>query len=127
VAFGYSISERKAFTEGDCWELARQIHLTSGYTIVTVGAHEDVSDWYHAGNRLPDGRIVDIEGIWQETAWNTYWTASMFLSEPLACNEWELEPFLADLVASDIPAPWFKESERSDVYAQEIIQKVTKH
>lgn len=127
IAFSYNAGEVKAFTDGDCWELARQIHLASGYTIVTVGAHEDASDWYHAGNRLPDGRIVDIEGIWQEPEWIAYWTESMFLSEFLVCNEWELEPFLADLVVSGIPTPWFKESERSDVYAHEIIQHVTTH
>lgn len=123
IAFGYASNEVKAFTDGDCWELARQIHLVSGYTLVTLGSEEEASDWYHAAVRLPDGRIVDIEGVWEEMAWLASWGERMYHNS-LVCNEWELTALLADLRASEITEPWFPESAHSEVYAQEILAKV---
>lgn len=123
IAFTYEKHEVKAFTDGDCWELARQIHLASGYTLLTLGSIEDFTDWFHAAVRLPDGRIVDIEGIWRESAWIESWQERLH-EDSLECHNWKLKDLLVELNTPFPTTTYFPESERSEVYAEEILAKV---
>lgn len=59
----------EAYTSGDCWMLAHQIHDITGWDVVALGEPDDTQnnpaklDWYHMANLLPDGRVLDINGI----------------------------------------------------------------
>lgn len=67
---------QEAFTYGDCWHLAKTINRLTGYPVVTAQWQElQGSGWCHAANRLPDGRILDIEGVWLEEEWLWKWQA----------------------------------------------------
>lgn len=101
--FYFSPIEKTIFTEGDCWVLAQELHKISGWDIVTAG---DDWDWYHAANRLPDGSIIDIMGIWEEKTWLSYWheQESKFLSAvpELSSKTWTAIEFNADILTNDI-------------------------
>src|SRR3954464_4884725 len=59
------------YTMGDCHKLAYAIQILAGWPMRTVMAdiyeHKDPSayyiDWTHAFVELPDGHILDIEGV----------------------------------------------------------------
>lgn len=62
--------EIDAFTRGDCWALALDIHKQFGLPVVFfVGFENSLPEndeeifWGHAFNRLPDGNYLDIHGI----------------------------------------------------------------
>jgi hypothetical protein len=70
AGFSFSAEEIEVFSDGDCWELARKVQALTGWAIVTAS---DSNDWYHAANRMPNGRIVDIFGVWSQSAWLSHW------------------------------------------------------
>lgn len=73
----------EAFTEGDCWRLALAIERVYGYEMVFYGNKGELDNtWCHALNRLPDGRMVDING-WQtmDSLYDEYGT--MITGEPV--------------------------------------------
>lgn len=123
--FNYSDEEKQAFTEGDCWELARLIALTAGHPIVTASSSFSHRDWYHAANRLPDGRILDIEGIWEESYWLQIWSARFRLDEEgdwAIAIDWDLTSFMADIDAKNVGI-WFPLGRRADEYAWELLMR----
>lgn len=71
VNYGYEADPItvEAFTAGDCWVLAREIHALTGWKIVTVGCTaqsdylETKRDWCHMANLTPEGHVIDINGI----------------------------------------------------------------
>lgn len=73
-SFNFPLEVQEAYTLGDCWLLAETIHKMTGHPIVTTQWEElEESNWSHAGNRLPDGQILDIIGIWSEEEWLEHW------------------------------------------------------
>jgi hypothetical protein len=124
ISFNYSSEVVEAFTEADCWELARLVQQTSGYGIVTASSSRSYRNWYHVGNRLPDGTILDIEGIWDETEWLSAWATRMdFEDDPIfIAVDWDYVSFLADINSKNIVV-WFDLSLNADEYAWEIIQR----
>lgn len=121
--FDYSEEEVSAFTEGDCWELARLIALTAGYPIVTASSSLSHRDWLHAANRLPDGRIVDIEGIWEEGVWLQVWSSRHRLDEEndrAIAIDWDFTSFMADVDSKNV-AVWFELGKKADAYAWEVV------
>lgn len=75
VPFNFPEEIQEIFTTGDCWHLATTILRLSSFPIVTVEeeTREGKSCWLHVANRLPDGRVLDIEGIWAENDWLANW------------------------------------------------------
>lgn len=68
VAFTpFTSEEIHAFTQGDCWELARTLGANHNLSVVIVSF--PFMGLVHAGAKLPDGRIIDIEGIWTQEDW----------------------------------------------------------
>ena len=67
-----SSPEKHAFTNADCAHLAKTLYKIANLPIYYLGdkVSKDglVEDrrWSHFVNKLPDGRYVDIEGIWTE-------------------------------------------------------------
>lgn len=63
--------ERNAFTMGDCSHFAKALHK-KGLPIFYLGEAKSLSlpvsqrGFAHFVNRLPDGRFIDVEGIWTE-------------------------------------------------------------
>ena len=114
-----------AFTDGDCWELARTVGLEFGFPVVTANDSDGKSIWYHAGNRLPDGTIVDIEGIWSEATWLSIWAPRVFGTNTpavLVSQDWSNKDWNAELVKGEFEHE-FTESMESMMYAFELIEE----
>lgn len=130
--FTYSAQEIEAFTEGDCWELAQSVSALSDYPVVTIAHDEHAYDWYHAGNTLPSGLIVDIEGIWTESAWLSVWSDRVASfqhdgkSPALQAVEWDHNLFVLDVSRKDFGLV-YEISQRAYKYASEIIRHAAPH
>ena len=61
-------TDRRRYTNGECWALAYAVHEHAGWPIVAIGEEDqDLSDgvsigWVHVVNRRPDGSLVDAAG-----------------------------------------------------------------
>lgn len=121
--FAFTPDVITAFTEGDCWELARQINMIAGHTIVT--ASSSTSDaWYHAANMLPDGRIVDIEGIWSEAVWLKKWQGeASYEMDGLFAATWTHKEFLHEIADCGFD-PMFNEFEKAKDHAESVLANV---
>ena len=68
-----------AFTYGDCWRLAKELHDITGYPIYALGCSytgpaETERNWCHMFVRLPDGNLLDVRGVWDEEAMLEEWS-----------------------------------------------------
>lgn len=78
--------ERTAYTYGDCATLARAVHEATGYPIVFYGGTETEDGvlydddtywfWVHAFNVMPDGRYIDVNGIYTAEEIREQWHPS---------------------------------------------------
>ncbi len=84
-SFGRETIER--YTFGDCWILSNALH-SYGFPQVII------DEGYHVANMLPDGKIVDIEGIqsveeflkrWEHKKGDLYFGCGDFAGE----NSWD--------------------------------------
>lgn len=68
---GVTEGQVEDFTHNACGVLAAEMSRRTGWPVVVVGADPEYSEigWFHAGVRRPDGRIVDVEGSWDEASW----------------------------------------------------------
>lgn len=62
---------RTALTQGDCWLLAYEMFAQSFYPMAVNVCSDDHDLWNHMGVFLPDGTVLDIDGVstvaqWQE-------------------------------------------------------------
>ena len=124
--FHFSEEVENAFTTGDCWHLARTVHLIAGYPIVTF-QHFDYGQnlWAHAGNRLPDGRIVDIEGVWPEQTWLEQWSHNVDAdAETIYVQDWTLPLWDEELENCDFDLEYPEVSNDVQRYAREIIAQL---
>lgn len=71
--------EKHAFTQADCAHFAKTMNKSAGLPIIYLGDKEtadgaiDDRRWSHFANRLPDGRYIDVEGIWTEKDFLKRW------------------------------------------------------
>lgn len=75
----------RAYTEGDCWFLAGKVHDYAGFPVVALyplDATAFPDSFVHMGNRIPGGRILDIEGIHEDEDWINTWSDRLN-AEPL--------------------------------------------
>lgn len=123
IPFNFSDEVNEAFTCGDCWHLARTMHLLAGYPVVTFNHFVYGPDlWAHAANLLPDGRIVDIEGIWSEKDWRKKWSGIMGADvETTYARQWNLEQWNEEC---DFDMEYPQISKDAQGYAQEIIAQL---
>lgn len=78
AAHFYFVSDEahEQFTQGECGDLAAELHRLTDYPIVALGSQWDEHSilWDHIAVRVPDGRILDVTGIQPENeamlAWN---------------------------------------------------------
>lgn len=57
-------------THGDCWLLAASLKNATGLSYAPVYGDGEI---HHVGIELPDGKIVDVEGIWEADVWERRW------------------------------------------------------
>jgi hypothetical protein len=113
----------EAFTDGDCWELARVIGLEFGLPIVTANIADEPEYWHHAANRLPDGTILDIEGVWTEAQWLAVWGERRSDSGgEYITAEWTNDEWKAEIDDCDFDL-MFHVSDSSLDYAYELVQE----
>jgi hypothetical protein len=94
----FSFPEETVFdlTHGDCWFLAASLSKATNLPYATIYGDGEIQ---HVGIELPDGRIVDIEGIWEPHDWETRWYDELEAFEVyLGCSpsEEEGDPILHD-------------------------------
>jgi hypothetical protein len=61
------------FTEGDCMIFARAINKITGWPICTFDANGWDFGNYHVFVQMPDGRCVDIEGVFEPKEFIKKW------------------------------------------------------
>lgn len=113
---------------GDCWHLAETIAVRSEYPVVTFQRIEgNVSLWSHAGNRLPDGRIVDIEGIFEEEEWLLNWALTTETDPSAAyAKDWTLEEWRKEIICTKEDGLTYPDiSENAVKYADEVVTLVS--
>jgi hypothetical protein len=85
-SFSFSDEEVVAFTESDCFLLAEHIQAATGWERVAIGTEwgEDGKldlpadyDWVHMVNRMPDGKLVDITGIYDKETLMDKWLSDL--------------------------------------------------
>lgn len=99
-AFDFSDMVREVFTEGDCWVLARAIESLTHCPIITINYTEN-DEWFHVANVLPNGLIVDIDGVFEQEEWLENWAERATLWCPEAyTKEWDAFNFYKSI---DVP------------------------
>lgn len=78
IKFPFGASTVEAFTKGDCWVLTQSLNAQCKEMAPVTISSTCRRWWCHVGNRMKDGRIVDIEGVWEEEAWLAHWTPYVY-------------------------------------------------
>lgn len=66
--------EIEAFTDGDCWHLALQMHKMTGAPVVFANPVPETDEyWEHVGLLISPRRVLDIEGITPIHLWREKW------------------------------------------------------
>lgn len=68
--FGFDETTVFDYTHGECWYLALALQQEAGLPVVALWGNDEIQ---HVGVELPNGDIVDIEGVWSESAWQSFW------------------------------------------------------
>jgi hypothetical protein len=123
-SFTFDPSVHYAFTEGDCWILARSICEDASYELVTISSDDNY--WYHVGARQPDGTVLDIDGVWSERNWLNHWGGKLeeqgFIL-PLFIEEWDIAVFDSKVAAINL-RPVFYASELVGSYRNHILELI---
>lgn len=87
--FGFGEDLIYMYSHGYCWWLAQGLADLSGLTPVAVWAEESI---HHVGVELPNGDVVDIDGVWHRQNWAEFWKRELdypegFLVGPVASEE----------------------------------------
>jgi hypothetical protein len=80
AVFGKNIIE--VYSEGDCWALAaymRDAYNLPAFALITDDDPEYGEMWCHIVNQLPDGRFVDITGIYYGETIAQAWGAAYIM------------------------------------------------
>jgi hypothetical protein len=77
--FKVTENTREAFTNGDCWALALAVRQLTGLPLVFSSPDPDGYDedpeflWDHVAVTLPDGTVLDVDGIEERERWADSW------------------------------------------------------
>lgn len=126
----YQITEGDldAFTEGDCWVLAREINKRTGWKVFALGAfpeHVDFSkrtlndlDWVHVVVQTPDGSYLDVDGLSTGDA-----LVDRYENHVFGMYDWEPEEYVFEEVASK--ADWEALRLRQRMFPEAPVAKVS--
>lgn len=122
----YQITESdiEAFTEGDCWALAREINKRTGWKVIALGAYpEDAErkrsnfDWVHVFVQTPDGNYLDVEGLADAN-----WMVDRYENHVFGKYDWEPEYFDFEEIA--LEKDWDAMQIRYRIFPQVPVAKV---
>lgn len=117
---------REAFIYGDCWYLAQTMQAERGHPILTVSGVE--WGWIHAGNLLPDGSVLDVEGIWDPKVWLSRWDATIaqenrsYYGEGFWVQSWDAQEFQQEITYWEITTI-YQESEYVMSCVEDLIRQ----
>lgn len=78
-SFGFDENVVDYYTSGGCWYLCFALMERTGLEPVALWAKGKI---YHVGVKLPNGDILDIDGIWRPVLWESFWQRE-FESHPV--------------------------------------------
>lgn len=100
----------------------------TGYPVVTAQWVTDGTPyWSHVGNRLPDGRVMDIEGVWGENGWLIYWetiTNSYYDDEDdmvMFAKDWSRQEFAREVLECGLTPHFPEMCFRAEEYARTML------
>lgn len=73
-SFGFDEDTTYIYSHGYCWDLALALEEATGLTPVGVWGKGSI---HHVGVELPNGDIMDIDGVWNRKHWAGFWEAEM--------------------------------------------------
>lgn len=136
----------QAYTEGDCWHFAETIHRLTGLPIVSAQwdeksmpvhipstgewLHPTYSYWAHIANRLPDGRIIDIQGIWLEEEWLEHWHNIAYVyrinkeNRIMFLKEWTREEWATEAEDAVLCLSFPEVENLTEEYAKEVLSHI---
>lgn len=122
VEFSFPANAVYAFTKGDCWVLAQELEAAYGYPIIMATYGDGY--WCHAANMLPDGRIVDIEGIRSEDDWVKRWTTPISFNlaggESIVPSRWSAMDLRQEIMSIRMTHRHVEFSSNVSFYASQI-------
>lgn len=144
VRFNYHRDIEWAYNQGDCWYFAETIRDLTGYPIITAQWDEEPmavyhartetwwrspggSYWTHAANRLPDGRILDIQGIWEAEEWLKRWhnlSINHCKSNTMFVKEWSKEEWCSEIIENGMEIRFREIFPLAETYAKKVLTHV---
>lgn len=115
-SFGLPSSTIQDYTEGGCWFLAGELGKLLGgkYRAVMIG-----QETYHVGAMLPNGFIVDVEGVWEDWLWENRWWHASETNYPSVTDA---DEDALRQIATEVP-PWYPDA---PVVAERIMEMLVK-
>lgn len=72
--FGFDDNIIYMYSHGYCWWLAQALSDLTGLSPVAVWGKGSI---HHVGVELPNGDIMDIDGVWNRKHWQAFWEAEL--------------------------------------------------
>lgn len=75
MKFDFGGEAEEAFSQGDCWVLARELHRLTGWPLKWAGSRhgDQLTSWCHIMVQEPGGNFVDISGVHSPEDFTNYW------------------------------------------------------
>lgn len=86
--FGFDEDIVDYYTRGACWYLALALHNKTGLPLVAIWADGTI---HHVGVELPNGDIVDVDGVWPVNNWSGYWYDELDMCDDIEVGEPSME------------------------------------
>lgn len=115
-----------AFTCGDCWHLAWELHRLTGYPMIfsSMWTTEEYIpepasfEWDHVAVVLPDGRIMDVNGVQGAQDWEERWNTE---NEVITSDPDEIKALLSDDIGKPLRRTYPTHNSRS------LARRLTNH
>ncbi|MBC9704062.1 MAG: hypothetical protein H9W81_03370 [Enterococcus sp.] len=73
-SFGFDDDVAYMYSHGYCWWLAKGLADLTGLTPIAVWAKGSI---HHVGVELPNGEVIDIDGVWNRQNWQGFWNREL--------------------------------------------------
>lgn len=82
--FGFDEEIVDYYTRGACWYLGLALHNKTGLPLAAIWADGTI---HHVGVELPNGDIVDIDGVWRSNSWSAFWYDELDMCDDIEISE----------------------------------------
>lgn len=86
--FGFDEDIVDNYTRGACWYLALALHNKTGLPLTAIWGEDTI---HHVGVELPNGDIVDVDGVWTSNHWSGYWYDELDMCDDIEVGEPSME------------------------------------